>query len=174
VRSDVAVSSADVRTTDQQAEVYGMQRTQLEGLKTQFAPFISGDLAALTAKAGRCSINQIPCSPPVRVAAAARPTSFERGFTNEFLGRSAFGQSLGARILLAQLRRGGYTLAAAHQFTAARTSDSLKHPPHGVSSTSKPRYSIAVCQSCEGDYGAYIEDLKRRKGVDADQPHRIK
>jgi hypothetical protein len=27
---------------------------------------------------------------------------------------------------------------------------------------------------CEGNYGAYIEDLKRRKGPDADQPHRIK
>jgi len=25
----------------------------------------------------------------------------------------------------------------------------------------------------EGSYGAYIEDLKRRKGPDADQPHRI-
>ena len=24
------------------------------------------------------------------------------------------------------------------------------------------------------NYGAYIEDLKRRKGPDADQPHRIK
>ncbi|MCE2903075.1 MAG: energy-dependent translational throttle protein EttA [Gemmatimonas sp.] len=26
----------------------------------------------------------------------------------------------------------------------------------------------------EGNYGAYLEDLKRRKGPDADQPHRIK
>jgi ATPase subunit of ABC transporter with duplicated ATPase domains len=26
----------------------------------------------------------------------------------------------------------------------------------------------------EGNYGAYIEDLKKRKGPDADQPHRIK
>jgi hypothetical protein len=26
----------------------------------------------------------------------------------------------------------------------------------------------------EGNYQAYKEDLKRRKGVDADQPHRIK
>jgi ATPase subunit of ABC transporter with duplicated ATPase domains len=26
----------------------------------------------------------------------------------------------------------------------------------------------------EGNFGAYIEDLKRRKGPDADQPHRIK
>ena len=25
----------------------------------------------------------------------------------------------------------------------------------------------------EGNYQAYIEDLKRRKGADADQPHRI-
>ena len=28
--------------------------------------------------------------------------------------------------------------------------------------------------SVEGNYGAYIDDLKRRKGADADQPHRIK
>jgi len=27
--------------------------------------------------------------------------------------------------------------------------------------------------SFEGNYQAYIEDLKRRKGADADQPHRI-
>ena len=26
----------------------------------------------------------------------------------------------------------------------------------------------------EGNYGAYIEDLRKRKGADADQPHRIK
>jgi hypothetical protein len=26
----------------------------------------------------------------------------------------------------------------------------------------------------EGNYGVYIEDLKKRKGPDADQPHRIK
>jgi len=26
----------------------------------------------------------------------------------------------------------------------------------------------------EGNYQEYIEDLKRRKGADADQPHRIK
>jgi len=26
---------------------------------------------------------------------------------------------------------------------------------------------------CEGNHQAYIEDLKRRKGPDADQPHRI-
>ncbi|MGI8844319.1 MAG: energy-dependent translational throttle protein EttA, partial [Gemmatimonadaceae bacterium] len=26
----------------------------------------------------------------------------------------------------------------------------------------------------EGNYQSYIEDLKRRKGADADQPHRIK
>jgi hypothetical protein len=25
----------------------------------------------------------------------------------------------------------------------------------------------------EGNYGGYIEDLKRRKGPDADQPHRV-
>jgi hypothetical protein len=26
----------------------------------------------------------------------------------------------------------------------------------------------------EGNYQSYIEDLKRRKGADADQPHRLK
>ena len=26
----------------------------------------------------------------------------------------------------------------------------------------------------EGNYGAYIDDLRKRKGADADQPHRIK
>jgi hypothetical protein len=26
---------------------------------------------------------------------------------------------------------------------------------------------------CEGNYQSYKEDLKRRKGVDADQPHRV-
>jgi energy-dependent translational throttle protein EttA len=26
----------------------------------------------------------------------------------------------------------------------------------------------------EGNYGSYIDDLKKRKGPDADQPHRIK
>ena len=26
----------------------------------------------------------------------------------------------------------------------------------------------------EGNYQAYIEDLRKRKGADADQPHRIK
>jgi hypothetical protein len=25
----------------------------------------------------------------------------------------------------------------------------------------------------EGNYGSYIEDLKKRKGADADQPHRV-
>lgn len=51
VGSDVAASSADFRPTDQQAEVYGMLRTQLDGLKAQFAQFLSGDLAAFAAKA---------------------------------------------------------------------------------------------------------------------------
>jgi sulfate-transporting ATPase len=26
----------------------------------------------------------------------------------------------------------------------------------------------------EGNYGSYIDDLRRRKGPDADQPHRVK
>lgn len=29
----------------------------------------------------------------------------------------------------------------------------------------------AVCS--EGNYGVYIDDLKRRKGADADLPHRV-
>jgi len=37
---------------------------------------------------------------------------------------------------------------------------------------SKPKPHAEV--GCfEGNYQAYIEDLKRRKGPDADQPHRI-
>jgi energy-dependent translational throttle protein EttA len=37
---------------------------------------------------------------------------------------------------------------------------------------SKPKpHSDVGCS--EGNYQAYIEDLKRRKGPDADQPHRI-
>jgi hypothetical protein len=46
VGSDVAASSADFRHRDQQAEVYGMLRTWLDGLKARFAQFVSGDLAA--------------------------------------------------------------------------------------------------------------------------------
>jgi hypothetical protein len=56
VDSDVAASSADVRPMDQQAEVYGMPRTQLGGLKTQFAPFVSGDLAAFAATAAKLGL----------------------------------------------------------------------------------------------------------------------
>jgi hypothetical protein len=37
---------------------------------------------------------------------------------------------------------------------------------------SKPR-SRADVGCFEGNYEAYIEDLKRRTGPDADQPHRI-
>ena len=53
VGSDVSASSADFRPTDQQAEVYGMLRTQLEGLKGQFKEFVAGDLAAFAAKAAK-------------------------------------------------------------------------------------------------------------------------
>jgi hypothetical protein len=52
VGRDVAASSADFRPTDQQTEVYGMPRTQLGGLKTQFAQFVSGDLAEEAANLG--------------------------------------------------------------------------------------------------------------------------
>jgi len=34
------------------------------------------------------------------------------------------------------------------------------------------QYQYAPCS--EGNFQAYIEDLKKRKGPDADQPHRIK
>jgi energy-dependent translational throttle protein EttA len=33
--------------------------------------------------------------------------------------------------------------------------------------------SCSDCEYSEGNYQAYIEDLNRRKGPDADQPHRI-
>ena len=33
---------------------------------------------------------------------------------------------------------------------------------------------ISQTAQFEGNYQAYIEDLKRRKGPDADQPHRVK
>ncbi|MHB1096037.1 MAG: hypothetical protein ACYC3F_07670 [Gemmatimonadaceae bacterium] len=37
----------------------------------------------------------------------------------------------------------------------------------------RPRqHQHATCS--DGNFGAYIEDLKRRKGPDAGQPHRIK
>jgi hypothetical protein len=50
----------------------------------------------------------------------------------------------------------------------------LKHPTNGAWTYSTTPDCVAVCQWCEGNYGAYIEDLKKRKGPDADQPHRIK
>ena len=56
VGSDVAASSADFRPTDQQAEVYGMLRTQLNGLKTQFSQFVNGDLAAFAVKAAKLGL----------------------------------------------------------------------------------------------------------------------
>ena len=56
VGSDVSASSADFRPTDQQAEVYGMLRTQLNGLKTQFAQFVTGDLTAFAAKAAKLGL----------------------------------------------------------------------------------------------------------------------
>ena len=56
VGSDVSASSADFRPTDQQAEVYGMLRTQLEGLKGQFKEFVAGDLAAFAAKAAKLGL----------------------------------------------------------------------------------------------------------------------
>ncbi len=56
VGSDIAASSADFRPTDQQGEVYGMLRTQLDGLKVQFAQFVNGDLTAFAAKAAKLGL----------------------------------------------------------------------------------------------------------------------
>jgi len=38
---------------------------------------------------------------------------------------------------------------------------------------SDPVITTLSCAWFEGNYQAYIEDLKRRKGPDADQPHRV-
>jgi len=38
----------------------------------------------------------------------------------------------------------------------------------------KNGFGRAIPSSFEGNYGAYIDDLKRSKCADADQPHRIK
>jgi hypothetical protein len=56
VGSDVSASSADFRPTDQQGEVYGMLRTQLDGLKVQFKDFVAGDLAAFAQKAAKLGL----------------------------------------------------------------------------------------------------------------------
>ena len=56
VGSDIAASSADFRPTDQQREVYGMLRTQLDVLKVQFGQFVATDLAAFKAQAAKLGI----------------------------------------------------------------------------------------------------------------------
>lgn len=56
VGSDVAASSADFRPTDQQAEVYGMLRKQLDGLKTQFSALSANELTAFAAKAAKLGL----------------------------------------------------------------------------------------------------------------------
>ena len=56
VGSDVAASSADFRPTDQQGEVYGMLRKQLDGLKTQFSALVANDLTAFAAKAAKLGL----------------------------------------------------------------------------------------------------------------------
>lgn len=52
-----------------------------------------------------------------------------------------------------------------------------EHPCLGgdrrVSGCASQRYLVVAMWS-EGNSVAYIEDLKKRKGPDADQPHRIK
>lgn len=59
VGSDVSASSADFRPTDQQGEVYGMLRAQLDGLKVQFSQFVAGDLAAFNAKAAKLGLQPL-------------------------------------------------------------------------------------------------------------------
>jgi len=56
VGSDVAASSADFRPTDQQGDVYGMLRKQLDGLKTQFSALVANDLTAFAAKAAKLGL----------------------------------------------------------------------------------------------------------------------
>ncbi len=56
VGSDVAASSADFRPTDQQGAVYGMLRTQLDGLKGQFSQLVANELAAFSAKAAKLGL----------------------------------------------------------------------------------------------------------------------
>ena len=53
------------------------------------------------------------------------------------------------------------------------TCPSRRTPEHFNADFIAVRGDLEVLWS-EGIYGAYIEDLKRRKGADADQPHRIK
>ncbi len=56
VGSDVSASSADFRPTDQQGEVYGMLREQLEGLKQQFSGLVANDLSAFAARAAKVGV----------------------------------------------------------------------------------------------------------------------
>ena len=56
VGSDISASSADFRPTDQQGEVYGMLRTQLDGLKKQFSTLVADDLSAFAAKAAKLGV----------------------------------------------------------------------------------------------------------------------
>jgi len=56
VGSDVAASSADFRPTDQHVAVYGMLRTQLDGLKQQFSALVATDLSAFAAKAAKLGV----------------------------------------------------------------------------------------------------------------------
>ena len=43
---------------------------------------------------------------------------------------------------------------------------------HDFQALGPRQHQHATCS--EGNFQAYIEDLKKRKGPDADQPHRIK
>ena len=56
VGSDVSASSSDFRPTDQHTAVYGMLRTQLDGLKQQFGALVATDLSAFAAKAARLGV----------------------------------------------------------------------------------------------------------------------
>ncbi len=51
---------------------------------------------------------------------------------------------------------------------------SLPRRPRRRNARMAPANDLRRVTGFEGNYGAYIEDLKRRKGPDADMPTRIK
>uniref|UniRef100_UPI003983A30F WD40/YVTN/BNR-like repeat-containing protein n=1 Tax=Gemmatimonas sp. TaxID=1962908 RepID=UPI003983A30F len=59
VGSDVAASSADFRPTDQQVEVYGLLRAQLDTLKVQFKALVDNDLTAFAARAAKLGLTPV-------------------------------------------------------------------------------------------------------------------
>ncbi len=63
------------------------------------------------------------------------------------------------------------TRRQAHAGCVCRQVRALPLPRNAKSSAAVPTTQGVVC--FEGNYQSYIEDLKRRKGPDADQPHRV-